>query len=105
MVTKVINKIKGWHLKILSTGGRVVLNRHVLSALNIHTQATVHPLKGTIDMIEKYIARFFWTSNEVGGKHHWVSWTNPCFPYEEGGAKFRSCRTYVKLLMLSNSGI
>ncbi|XP_059306456.1 uncharacterized protein LOC132057883 [Lycium ferocissimum] len=59
MVTKVINKIRGCHLKFLSSGGKAILIRHVLQALNVHTWAVVHPPKGTIESIETYIARFF----------------------------------------------
>lgn len=73
MVTKVINIIIGWYLKFLSFGGRVILIRHVLRALNIHTLVVFHPPKGTISMIKRYICRFFWSGLEEGGKHHWIS--------------------------------
>ncbi|XP_060187662.1 uncharacterized protein LOC132616912 [Lycium barbarum] len=53
LVTKVVNKIKGWHLKLLSTGGRAILIKHILIALNIHTLVVVHPTKGTLEAIEK----------------------------------------------------
>ncbi|OIT37319.1 putative ribonuclease h protein [Nicotiana attenuata] len=89
MVTKVVNRIRGWHLKFLSFGGRATLIRHVLRASNIHTLAAVDSPKGTIDTIEKYITRFFWSGTNEVGKHHWVSWYNLCFPFEEGGANFR----------------
>ncbi|KAG5620549.1 hypothetical protein H5410_005767 [Solanum commersonii] len=59
MINNVINIIKGWNLKFLSTGGRDTLIRHVLEALNIHTLVVVHPPKGTIKIIEKSISRFF----------------------------------------------
>ncbi|XP_060214023.1 uncharacterized protein LOC132641152 isoform X1 [Lycium barbarum] len=45
MVNKIINRVKGWHLKFLSFGGRAVLIRHVLMALNTHTFAATHPPK------------------------------------------------------------
>lgn len=96
MVRKVINKVKGWHLKFLSTGGKAALIRHVLLALNIHILAAIHPREGTIDMIKKYIARFVWSGNENGGKHHWVSWNNMCFSYEEGGSNFRNLEDTCK---------
>ncbi|XP_070020191.1 uncharacterized protein [Nicotiana sylvestris] len=67
--TRVINRIRGWRLKFLSFGGRATLIRHVLLALNIHTLAVVHPPKGTIYMIEKYINSFFWSRTEEGGNN------------------------------------
>ncbi|WMV41850.1 hypothetical protein MTR67_035235 [Solanum verrucosum] len=54
MMNKVINRIKGWNLKFLSTG------------------------------------------NDEGGEHHWISWENLCFPYNEGGmtSRLESLSTY-----------
>ncbi|XP_070046145.1 uncharacterized protein [Nicotiana tomentosiformis] len=60
MVSKVINKIKGWHLKLLSSGGRAVLIRHVLLALNVHILVAVHPTKATIATIERCITEVKW---------------------------------------------
>jgi len=90
MVSKIINKIRGWHTKFLSTGGRAILIRHVLLAMPIHLLAATNPPKGTIELIEKYIIRFFWTGQDTRGKYHWASWKNLCYPYEEGGTNFRN---------------
>lgn len=73
MVTKTINRIRGWHLKFLSTGGRAVLIKHVLLAISIHILAVVDPPKGSSDIIEKFIAMFFWSGQEDGRRYHWVS--------------------------------
>ncbi|XP_070036476.1 uncharacterized protein [Nicotiana tomentosiformis] len=89
MITKTINRVIGWHLKFLSSGGMAVLIRHVLLAINTHTLAAIHPPKGSLDVIEMFIARFFWSDQEEGERYHWVSWSNLCFPYEEGEANFR----------------
>nr|XP_018630702.1 uncharacterized protein LOC108947345 [Nicotiana tomentosiformis] len=89
IVSEVINKTKGWHLKFLSTGGREVLIKHILLALNIHTLASVHPPKGSFELIETYLARFFWSRYANKEKHHWVAWKTLCFPFEEGGTGFR----------------
>ncbi|XP_060170788.1 uncharacterized protein LOC132601740 [Lycium barbarum] len=89
MVSKVINRVRGWHLKFLSTGGKAVLIRHVLLALNIHTLAAVHPTKGAIEDIERYLARFFWSGQDNNTRQHWIAWHKLCLPYDEGGANFR----------------
>lgn len=89
IVNKIINKIRGWQIKFLSTGGRDILIRNVLLALPVHLLAATNPPKGTINIIEKYIARFFWSGNDTGGKYHWTSWNKLCYPYNEGGANFR----------------
>ncbi|OIT30843.1 putative ribonuclease h protein, partial [Nicotiana attenuata] len=89
IVNKIIGRIRGWHTKLLSTGGRAILIRHVLLALPIHLLAAVNPPKGTIELIEKFVARFFWSGKDSGGKYHWAAWKNLCYPYDEGGANFR----------------
>lgn len=48
VVSKVINNIRGWHLKFLSFGGRATLIRHALLALNIHRLAAIHPPKALL---------------------------------------------------------
>nr|XP_009598929.1 uncharacterized protein LOC104094661 [Nicotiana tomentosiformis] len=68
IVNKVIGIIRGWHTKLLSTEGRAILIRHVLLALPIHLLAAVNPPKGTLELIEKFVARFFWSGQDSGGK-------------------------------------
>ncbi|XP_075101931.1 uncharacterized protein LOC142177353 [Nicotiana tabacum] len=76
--------------------GNAVLIRHVLLALNVHTLAAVHPTKGTIATIERYLARFFWSGQETSDRYHWSAWSKLCFPYEEGGANFRKLEDVCK---------
>nr|AAT38805.1 hypothetical protein SDM1_47t00008 [Solanum demissum] len=89
LVKNIINRIKGWHNKLLSTGGRVVLIKHVLLAIPTHLLVALQPTKGTLDNIEIYLARFFWSSKEEGGKHHWIAWRTLCLPFEEGWINIR----------------
>lgn len=63
--------------------------RHVLLAFPIHLLATTNPPKGTLELIKKYVARFFWSGQNTGGKYHWTDWNNLCYLYNEGGANFR----------------
>nr|XP_009618786.1 uncharacterized protein LOC104110923 [Nicotiana tomentosiformis] len=84
MITKVINKISGWHSKFFSTGGRAVLIRHVLMALPTHLLAAIHPPKGDLNQIKRVLNRFFWRGSAEKKRYHWASWDNLYFPYEEG---------------------
>ncbi|KAH0769665.1 hypothetical protein KY290_013646 [Solanum tuberosum] len=98
IVNKVTSKVRGWHTKFLSTGGRATLIRHVFMAITTHILSAINPPKGTLELIEKIIARFFWFGNEAGGKHHWIAWDTLSYPYNEGGANFRKisdiCRAF-----------
>ena len=63
---KVVGRIRGWHTKLLSIGGRAILIRHVLLALPIHLLAAINPPKRTLELIEKLVARVFWASQDNG---------------------------------------
>ncbi|WMV19692.1 hypothetical protein MTR67_013077 [Solanum verrucosum] len=89
MICKITNRIKGCHLKPFSSGGRATLIRHVLLALNVHTLAVGHPPKGTLEMIETYLTKFYWSGNKEGRKYDWISWENLSYPYNERGSNFR----------------
>ncbi|KAG5596871.1 hypothetical protein H5410_038103 [Solanum commersonii] len=65
IVKKVTSKIKGWHSKLLSLGGKAILIRHVLLALPTHLLSVVDPPKGTFEIIEKCLARFFWSDKTL----------------------------------------
>ncbi|XP_060183188.1 uncharacterized protein LOC132613157 [Lycium barbarum] len=52
IVGRTVNRINGWHTKLLSPGGKVVLIRHVLLALYVHLLAVIHPPKGILLQIE-----------------------------------------------------
>ncbi|KAH0769975.1 hypothetical protein KY290_013956 [Solanum tuberosum] len=59
IVNKVTSKVRGWHTKFVSTGGRATLIRHVLMAIPTHILSSINPPKCTLELIEKIIARFF----------------------------------------------
>ncbi|XP_059301777.1 uncharacterized protein LOC132053678 [Lycium ferocissimum] len=98
IMSRVLSKINGWHTRFLSSGGKSVLIRHVLLELPIHMLAAVHPPKSVMNQMEKMLNKFFWGGSEEKNNYHWSSWDNMCYPYEEGGAKFRKFRTLVMLL-------
>lgn len=71
-------------------------------ALNVHTLANVQPPKGTISQLESYLAKFFWSGNEVGGKHHWVAWKNLCFPCRKEGTNFKKMDEICKAFTIKH---
>ncbi|XP_055825776.1 uncharacterized protein LOC129894218 [Solanum dulcamara] len=58
--TVVVNRITGWHAKILSYGGRAVLIKHVIQAMPIHLLSASTPPSTTIKQIQSITANFFW---------------------------------------------
>lgn len=53
-------KLQGWVRKLLSPGGRLVLIKHVLSAIPIHVLAVMEPPQSVLNHIELLFSKFFW---------------------------------------------
>ncbi|XP_027166413.1 uncharacterized protein LOC113766418 [Coffea eugenioides] len=89
-------RILSWRSKLLSPGGRLVLIKHVLSAIPTHLlSAAVIPM-AVFKAIERVCASFLWGSSGELNKHHWIKWSQLCYPEEEGGAGFRRVRDVYK---------
>lgn len=78
------DRLHGWHSRLLSSVGRLVLLRSVLSALPLHVMAAGGLPKSVIKMIHRKMATFYW-----GDRHHWVAWSKITLPVEEGGLGLR----------------
>lgn len=59
MISKVTIRIRGWHTRLLSPGGKAVLIKYILLALHVHLISIVQPPKGEIVQIEKLLAKYF----------------------------------------------
>lgn len=70
MVSKVMQRLNGWKGRMLSHGGRIVLIKNVLQALPTYNLSALVPPKGTLNLLEKYFANFFWGSNGDTNKYH-----------------------------------
>ncbi|XP_075084712.1 uncharacterized protein LOC142167967 [Nicotiana tabacum] len=90
IVSKHVKRTTGWQGKLLSVGGRATLIKHVLQSQPIYLLSALEPPKTVLKQLETYMARFFWGSDEGKQKYHWSSWSNLCYPKEEGGLEFRS---------------
>lgn len=72
MVQNFERKMAGWKAKLLSTGRRIVLIKHVLQSLPIYSLAALDPPKTVINRINSICANFFYgvkgrmASNTVG---------------------------------------
>lgn len=53
IVEKIQARIAGWHGKLLSFGGRIVLLKHVLASIPIHLLAAASPPLAILDRLEK----------------------------------------------------
>ncbi|XP_027077095.1 uncharacterized protein [Coffea arabica] len=88
--TSVAKRILSWKEKLLSSGGRLVLLKNVLSSLPIHVLAATTPPKGVLRTLEKAFANFLWGTTDKGSRYHWIAWDSLCKPYAEGGVGVRA---------------
>ena len=86
----VTTRILSWRHRILSTGGKIVLLRSVLSSMPVHLLAAASPPRRIFSLLEKVMADFLWGSTDLGPKFHWISWSDLCRPQGEGGIGVRS---------------
>ncbi|XP_071926148.1 uncharacterized protein [Coffea arabica] len=88
-ITKVSQRLAGWLGKLLTTGGCLILIKHVLLAMPLHMMAVMDPLKSTLKTLEKLMSHFFWSSSDGSHRRHWLSWDKLCGPKQENGLGLR----------------
>nr|XP_016436823.1 PREDICTED: uncharacterized protein LOC107762942 [Nicotiana tabacum] len=98
MLSKVVKKLNGWQANMMSSGGRMILIKHVLQSLPTYILSAMNPPKGITKLMEKHFANFFWGTNEGKNKYHWSSWNNLCLPKEEGGAGVKKMEDIIDTL-------
>ncbi|CAI9102756.1 OLC1v1001076C1 [Oldenlandia corymbosa var. corymbosa] len=83
-------KLSNWKNKFLSQGGRLVLIKHVMSAIPIHVFAAIEPPKSILNAIAHRCQWFLWEGVEGDGKKHWRSWNRLTYPVLENGVGLRN---------------
>ncbi|XP_019256294.1 PREDICTED: uncharacterized protein LOC109234682 [Nicotiana attenuata] len=89
LATKVVSKAGAWQSKILTTGGKALIIKHILSSQTLHLFAAMEPPMSILLQIQKYFSNFFRGMNEGKSKYRWCFWRNMCYPIEEGGLGFK----------------
>ncbi|MQL86535.1 hypothetical protein Taro_019068 [Colocasia esculenta] len=85
IISRTVKKLQGWKTELLSTGDRLILIQHVLSALPIYTMNAL-PIPATVvRAFHRLLANFFWGSYEGSPKRHWKNWNVIAQPKESGG--------------------
>ncbi|VFQ80252.1 unnamed protein product [Cuscuta campestris] len=78
--------INNWYSKELNPMSRLILIKHVLSAIPMHTLAVQDLPKSIIRTIHGKLANFFWGSKQGRNHYHWAKWDTLTRPTGEGGA-------------------
>ncbi|VFQ93921.1 unnamed protein product [Cuscuta campestris] len=92
--------LNSWYSKELNPMSRLILIKHVLSVIPLHTLAVQDLPKSIINIIQGKLANFFWGTKLGKSKHHWAKWTALCKPTGEGGLGLRSLEDLQKACAL-----
>ena len=87
---RMVDKVLSWKTRLLSSGGKIILIKHVLSSIPIHLLAAGVMPKSIFHTIERVCANFLWGMTEESMRFHWVRWRDLCLPPEKGGVGFLS---------------
>ncbi|KAM0900198.1 hypothetical protein ACQ4PT_020764 [Festuca glaucescens] len=83
---KLAGKVKGWNKGSFSLDARLLLVKHVLSAMNIYQLLVLDPPVWLIKAIDKLRRGFLWNNDELAtGGRCLVRWATICRPLEFGG--------------------
>jgi hypothetical protein len=112
IIKKIQEKLAGWKARMISKGGRLILIKHVLSSIPIHSMTIFDIPKMVIHKIHSIMENFLWLSNNKHSSKHWVAWSIVTKTKEEGGLGIRSlfdvitalrCKRAYRLLNGRNS--
>ena len=85
-VDKLAGKVKGWNKGNFSIDARLLLVKHVLSAMHIYQLLVIDPPAWLIKVIDKLRRGFLWSNDELAaGGRCLVRWAAICRPHEFGG--------------------
>ena len=85
MVEKVEKRLGGWHGRLLSRGGRLVLVKAVLSAIPTYCMSIFRMPIGVRWCLESALRSFFWREADPGMGGALVAWSSVCWPFADGG--------------------
>lgn len=73
LIDTVHKRLSGWMGKVLPPAGRLILIKHVLTAIPMHIMAVMEPPLAVLDELEGIFSRFLWGSDANGHRRVWRS--------------------------------
>ncbi|KAL9677102.1 hypothetical protein QQ045_005329 [Rhodiola kirilowii] len=99
IIEKMTSKIKSWSAKLLSYAGRLVLVKHVLSAISSYWMRVLLFPKSVLKKITTICRNHLW-SGSSSGKKNLVAWKDVCCPKENGGLGIKSLCEFNKAISM-----
>ncbi|XP_042973207.1 uncharacterized protein LOC122305011 [Carya illinoinensis] len=60
LIAKVQTRLEGWQTRLLSSGARLLLIKHVLQSILVHSLSILRTPKAVIEKLQRIISTFFW---------------------------------------------
>jgi len=89
IVDKIKQKAKSWRNRFLSSAGKMVMVKSVLSTMPSHSMTCFKLPISLCNQIQSAVTRFWWDSNSGAKKMAWVSWDEMAQTKTNGGLGFR----------------
>ena len=78
-----------WSTRLLSTGGKLIMLKHVLNSMPMYLLQVLKPPKAVLVALGRIFNSFLWDKAQDAKRIHWTAWEKMCFPMEEGGLGVR----------------
>lgn len=94
------DRTSAWMGKLMSLQGRVILVRHVLSSMFLHSMAIFRWPHLVIKEAERLLRNFLWSGDPTKRKLICVSWVKTTKPLSEGGLGIRRLKDINKAILM-----
>ncbi|XP_009105597.2 uncharacterized protein LOC103831468 [Brassica rapa] len=98
MFTSIVDRIKikasGWSNKFLSTAGKMIMLKSVLSPIPSHAMSCFKLPRSLCKRIQSAVTRFWWDDRSGNRKIAWVSWDKMTNTKGDGGLGFRDFESF-----------
>lgn len=85
LLDSIRSRLDGWKMKCLSSDGRLILVKHVLSFIPLHFSLVLPITCETNLQIERLMRNFLWSASSEKQRSNLVNWELVCLPKTEGG--------------------
>ena len=94
IVDRIKVKAKGWSNKFLSTAGKMIMTKSVLTPIPSHAMTCFKLPRSQCKQIQSAVTRFWWDGGSGSRKMAWVSWTKMTKSKKKGGLGFRDFESF-----------
>lgn len=99
IVTRIKKKAASWATKRLSSAGKLIMLKSVLTAIPSYSMSCFLLPVGLCKRIQSALTRFFWDSKQEKKGMAWVAWDSLTQPKDNGGLGIREIQSFNEALL------